>query len=336
MPVAAALKERFPHCRLTWIVDERYHELLAGNPWVDSVVRIRLKEGMRSLLDGRGRRNWMGVVRVLRGARFDVAIDLQGLMRSGLIAFLSGAPARVGFPRGQVRETWNRAFTNLRPRSVPPRSHVIDRNLALLHPLGVYSRERRFALRVPPAIEEAMLRYLRATDGGKHALRVVVNPAAGWSTKQWGPHRYAEIADRVSKAWDANVYLLWGPGERELAEQVGRHMMRPGHLVPEMGLPALTAFLRGCDLFVGGDSGPMHLASAVDTPVLGLYGPSDPLRNGPFRKGDRVVRAAVSCGPCYRRNCARTPCMDSISVEQVWRTLTEMVDSVNASRRKET
>jgi ADP-heptose:LPS heptosyltransferase len=188
---------------------------------------------------------------------------------------------------------------------------------------------------VPPSIEDAVLQYLREKDGGRDALRVVVNPAAGWITKQWGPHRYAEIADRISKAWDARIFLLWGPGERGLAEQVLRHMRRPGHLVPEMGLQALAAFLRGCNLFIGGDSGPLHLASALGTPVLGLYGPSDPVRNGPFWPSDRVVTAAVPCGPCYKRNCTKAPCMDSISVEQVWQSVTDRIDSLNAIRRKE-
>ena len=146
IPVAAALKERFPQCRVTWVVDERYRELLDGHPWVDRIVRVRLKEGMGSLLHDRGRRNWTSVARTLQRLRFDVAIDLQGLMRSGFITYLSGAPVRIGFPKGHVRETLNRLFTNLRPQSIPSRSHVIDRNLALLHPLGIHTREKRFSL----------------------------------------------------------------------------------------------------------------------------------------------------------------------------------------------
>jgi lipopolysaccharide heptosyltransferase I len=335
IPVAAALKERFPQCRITWIVDERYRELLDGHPWVDRIITVRFNEGIRSLLHGRDRRNWVGAARMLRRLRFDVAIDLQGLMRSGLITYLSGAPVRIGFPRGHVRETLNRIFTNLRPDSMPPRSHVIDRNLALLHPLGIRTREKHFSLRVPPAVEDRVQQYLLETDGGRDALRVAVNPAAGWITKRWNPRRYGEISDRISKAWEATVFLLWGPGERGLAEQVKRHMQGPGHLVPEMGLPALAAFLRGCDLFIGGDSGPLHMAAAVGVPVLGLYGPSDPVRNGPFRDTDRVVAVAEPCGPCYKRSCARPPCMDSISVEQVWQVVADMVASL-AERSKKT
>jgi lipopolysaccharide heptosyltransferase I len=334
IPVAGALKERFPQCRITWVVDERYRDLLDGHPWVDRIVMIRLKEGMRSLLHDRGRRNWTGVARMLRRLRFDVAIDLQGLMRSGFITYLSGAPVRIGFPKGHVRETLNRLFTNLRPQSIPSRSHVIDRNLALLHPLGIHTREKRFSLRVPPSVEDGVQQYLLEMDAGRDALRVAVNPAAGWITKQWSPHRYAEIADRISKAWDATVFLLWGPGERGLAEQVKRHMQTPGHPVPEMGLAALTAFLRGCDVFIGGDSGPLHLAAALGVPVLGLYGPSDPVRNGPFRDTDRVVTVGEPCGPCYKRNCARPSCMDSIPVEQVWDAVTGMVASLAGRSRK--
>jgi lipopolysaccharide heptosyltransferase I len=334
IPVAAALKERFPACRITWVVDERYGELLAGQPWVDEIVRIRLQGGIRSLLNDRGRRNWMGVARTLRRSRFDVAVDLQGLLRSGLIAYLTGAPLRIGFPRGYAREPLNRVFTNLRPRNMPPRSHVIDRNLALLHPLGIRTHRKRFCLRVPPSVEDEVRPYLHKADEGRDVFRVAVNPAAGWATKRWSPHRFAEIADRMVEQWGALVFLLWGPGERELAEQVRRHARRPVHLVPEMGLTTLAAFLKGCDVFVGGDSGPLHLASALGVPVLGLFGPSDPVRNGPFGDGDRVVTAAAPCGPCYKRKCARASCMDSISVEQVWEVLEEEACSFVRGRRQ--
>ncbi len=331
IPVAAALKERDPECRIAWVVDERYREILDGNPWVDRLLTIRLKGGIRSLLRAEQRRNWVTLVRALRGVGFDLAIDLQGLMRSGLIAFLSGAPVRIGFPKDQVREPLNRVFTNLRPRSVPPRSHVIDRNLALLHPLGIHSREKRFSLLVPSSIEAEMEKYLLDVEEGRGRLRVVVNPAAGWPTKRWSPRRFAEIADRISETWGATVLILWGPGERHLAEQVKRYMKKSGHLVPALGLSELTSLLKGCGLFIGGDSGPMHLASALGVPVLGLYGPSDPVRNGPFRDHDRVVSVAEPCGPCYKRSCHRPSCMDTIPVDQVWQAVTGMVDRLHAS-----
>jgi len=335
MPVAAALKEKYPRCRITWVVDERYQDLLAGHPWVDRILLVRFKEGLRTLRDARGRKNWIGLARTLRDLRFDVAIDLQGLFRSGCISYLSQAPIRIGFPRGHVRETLNRVFSNVRPRSIPPRSHVIDRNLALLHPLGIQTRERRFSFRVPPSVQDSIGRYLRATDGAEQRLRVVVHPAAGWITKQWDPKHYAEIADRILEAWDARVFLLWGPGERELAQQVKGTMRRSGHLVPDMGFSELVAFLGACGLFIGGDSGPLHLASALGVPVLGLYGPSDPVRNGPCHGTDQVVTASPPCGPCYRRDCTRPSCMDSILVEQVWATLVRMVERVPERAQEE-
>jgi lipopolysaccharide heptosyltransferase I len=334
MPVAAALKDRYPRCEITWVVDERYQPLLTGHPCVDRLLLVRFKEGFRTLGSVRGRRNWTGLVRALRNLRFDVAIDVQGLFRSGCISYLSRARVRIGFPQGHVREKLNLLFTNVRPRSIPPRSHVIDRNLALLHPLGVYTNQRRFAFQVPPPVEEGIRRYLRDTDRGRGTLRAVVHPAAGWTTKQWSTKRYAETADRIREAWDASVFLLWGPGERRLAEQVQAQMKRSGRLVPEMGLAALVAFLQACDLFIGGDSGPLHLASALAVPVVGLYGPSDPVRNGPFQVTDQVVTASPPCGPCYKRRCARSTCMDSIPVEQVWKALAGTVERIAKRPRR--
>jgi ADP-heptose:LPS heptosyltransferase len=132
--------------------------------------------------------------------------------------------------------------------------------------------------------------------------------------------------------WGALVFLLWGPGERGLAEQVRGLAQRPVHPVPEMDLGSLAAFLKGCDLFLGGDSGPMHLASALGVPVVGLFAPSDPVRNGPFGEADRFVTAAVPCSPCYRRRCGKAPCMDSISVGEVWASLEEGARSLFPGR----
>jgi lipopolysaccharide heptosyltransferase I len=334
MPLAAALKEKYPSCRITWVVDERYQELLSGHPCVDRILLVRFKEGMRTLWNGQGRSRWLGLVRMLRRLPFDVAIDPQGLFRSGCIAYLSGAPIRIGFPKGHVRETLNRLFTNVRPGTVPPRSHVIDRNLALLHPLGIQTRERRFSFRVPGQIEEEIHQYLAANDADREGLRVIVHPAAGWITKQWSPRRFAEIADRILQTWKARIFLLWGPGERQLAQQVQRYMRRAAHLVPDMGLSALVAFLRGCDLFIGGDSGPLHLASALGLPVLGLYGPSDPIRNGPFQGSYRIVTASAPCSPCYRRACGTTSCMDGISVDQVWTSLADLATQLRVGPTK--
>jgi ADP-heptose:LPS heptosyltransferase len=171
---------------------------------------------------------------------------------------------------------------------------------------------------VPAEVEESVSRYLNNVGHRANGFRVVIHPAAGWETKQWRPERYAALADRILDQRRSMVFLLWGPGERARAKRVQESMRGSACLVPEWGLKAVIAFLQRCSLFVGGDSGPLHLASALGLPVLGLYGPSDPVRNGPPQGPYRVVRASSPCGPCYKRCCSDASCMESIRVEDAW------------------
>lgn len=330
IPLAGALKDAYPQCRVSWVVEQRYVEILAGNPWIDETIPVRFKEWKTSLRTAEGRRSSLGVYRNLKRQAFDVAVDPQGLIRSGLICYLSGAPVRIGFPRGFVRESLNRIFTNVQPDSLPARSHVIDRNLALLHPLGIQTRKRSYFYHVPFRVEEAIGRFITSEAGEPATLRVVIHPCAGWPTKQWNPENYAEIAGRLIKEWGARVFLLWGPGEKQIADRIQGLLAEPVCVVPEWGLKEMAAFLRVCDLFLGGDSGPMHLASSMGKAVVGLFGPSDPVRNGPFLGRHRVVKAPSPCSPCYRRTCARADCMDTIQVDQVWDTLTDFIAEIQS------
>jgi ADP-heptose:LPS heptosyltransferase len=258
---------------------------------------------------------------------------MQGLIRSGLVAGWSRAPVRIGFPWADVRERPNGLFSNVKPRPVPGRVHVIDRNLSLLHPLGVRGTERAFTYCVPDTVEKRVGRYLENAAPDPAILRVAVHPVAGWPTKEWRPERFAEIVGRLLGTPRTEVFLLWGPGEKARVERIRDFPERSAHLLPEMGVVELLAFLRRCDLFLGGDSGPLQIASSVGLAVVGLFGPTDPVRNGPFLRNGRAVEGRVRCGPCYRRRCSRSDCMDAISVESVWETLSQLRREIEAGPR---
>lgn len=316
LPVASAIKKTLPRAHVAWIVEKRFEPLLKASSCVDETIPIRFQGGLSVVRDPESRRLWASFVRSGARRRFDVAVDLQGLVRSGLVTFLSRAPVRIGFSHAQARERANRIFTNVRPAGIPDRCHVIDRNLALLHPLGI----RMQGHRVFP-LEVGAPRPIVHVPGGRKSggpVWIGLHPVAGWPTKQWCPERYARLGDRIAKRWDARIFVLWGPKEIELARAVLRSMRLPAELAPEMGVGTLASFLARCDLVVGGDSGPLHLASALATPVVGLYGPSDPLRNGPPGPGGRVVWAGVPCAPCWKRSCPDRTCMASIDLDQVW------------------
>jgi lipopolysaccharide heptosyltransferase I len=333
LPVASALKQAFPFARIHWIVEERYADLLRCVPCVEEVIAVRFQDGWKSLADPASRDRWRDVLRRIRQGRYDVTIDMQGLIRSGLIAGCSRAPVRIGFPWAQVRERPNGLFSNVKPRRILPRGHVIDRNLALLHPLGVCGRERTFAYRIPDRAEERAQRTVEASVRDAAFLRVAVHPVAGWPTKEWRPERFAEVVRRLLGVPRTEVFLLWGPGEKERVARILDSVEGPAHLLPEMGVVELLSFLRRCDLFLGGDSGPLQMASSLGLAVVGLFGPTDPLRNGPFLGRYRVVQARVRCAPCYRRRCSRTDCMDAVSVESVWETVVRFREELEADPR---
>lgn len=326
MPVAAALKARYPACRLTWLVEERYRGLIEGLACVDRCVSVRFQSGYPAGSAAERAKRHVALVRWLRRARFDASIDVQGLVRSGVLGLLSRATIRIGFPREHLREPVSALFSNVRPSDVPARAHVIDRNLALLRPLGIRSRCRDVPLAASRRAKERLARYFCDVEGEDRLPRVALQPAAGWSSKQWAPQGYARIGDRLVEEAGARVFVLWGPGERSIAEAVKGRMRRPARLVPDMGVESLMAFVGACDLLVGGDSGPLHLACALGVPVVGLYGPSDPVRNGPFRGVYRVVAARVGCGPCYRRSCSEPVCMASIDPDAVWDAVRGVLD----------
>jgi heptosyltransferase-1 len=293
LPVAATLRAARPDARLTWIVERREAALLRDHPALDEVVAIdtrawRRARSLRRLGEVAGA---VGVVRArLRAARFDVAVDLQGLLKSGLLTLATGAPLRIGFAWPRSREG-NAFFTNRRVLPPPEARHVVDQYLALLAPLGVTRPVHEFRLPADAAAE-AQVGDFFAASGLKPRDRVVVlNPGAGRADKRWLPERFAALARGVVAA-GARVLVVWGPGEvaaaRAIAAAVpdGRAV-----LAPPTDLFQLIAVLRRASVMGAGDTGPLHVAAALGTPCVALFGPTSAERNGPYGAGHRALQA---------------------------------------------
>lgn len=329
LPVAETLKRAFPAVRLAWVVERSFREILEGNPYIDELIEVDFRSWKRRPVRRETIEGLLLSLRRLRTRRRQIAVDLQGLLRSGLIAYLSGAPVRVGIEKSAVREKLNCIFTNVKGPCTEKGAHIVDQNLSVLSVFRVERFHRSFHISIPEAVAAEAESFLSGTRGDRGPLTIALNPAAGWQTKTWAPDRYASLADRIAGELRAGVYLLWGPGERELAERVRSLMREDATIIPPMGLKSLAALIARCDAFIGGDSGPLHLASALGVPVVGIYGPSDPSRNGPFRGHFRVVRSTGSCRGCYKRRCATRECMDRVSAEEVWNALVALLDETH-------
>ena len=315
LPSLAALRANMPHAEISWVVERRSSEILRDNPLVDRLIEVDTKALRRGLMSGETLRAPRQQLRRLRASAFDVALDFQGLLKSASIARLSGARRIFGFSRAGLREPAS-ALLLSKTIAVPRQTHIIRKSLLLLEgALGVpVPEELSFPIQVN-AEHEAEARAASAHTGGKYAI---LNPAGGWPTKLWSVDRFGKLADLLWSNYGIHSLVTYGPGELELAEAV-RQSSVSGHAQPVgLSLKGYYSLAREASVYVGGDTGPMHIAVAAGTPIVGLFGPTEWWRNGSPRPEDICVeRTDIDCRlDCHRRSCSKWICMD-IEVERV-------------------
>lgn len=326
LPAVSALRAAYPGAHLAWVVEPASRGAVDGQPWVDEVLefpRDRLSEALRAVRLGRFAAELGGFVRALRRRRFDLVVDFHSIAKSAWLAWASGAPLRAGYaaPFGREGAGW---LATARARLAERHVSRFTRNLALVEFLGVTASPRLAPLRVP-----AEARRVLAEALGSGPAPVVLHPGTSASTphKRWSAAGWAAVA-RGLAAGGLPVLVSHGPGpaERALADAIvaaAGGAARPG---PETGsLAVLAALLERARLFLGSDSGPLHVASLVGTPVVQLLGPTDPVENAPHPETPaRTVRAPVACSPC-RRGCAAATCMARITPEAVLAAARELL-----------
>jgi lipopolysaccharide heptosyltransferase I len=305
LPAVAALRAAWPEARIDWLVDGRYAELLELVPVIDRTI----------IIGGRAGRPALPVVRALRRARYDLAIDFQGLLKSAALARFAGARETAGFIAGQLREPLAGLFYT---RRVPgdDSGHVVRKNLSLVEALGVRAREVTSPLKTTASpVPDQARRLLQLDAAGRFA---VVNPGAGWPNKQWPADRYGAIAAHLHERHGVSTIVTWGPREQALAGEVAAASSGSAQVAPPTTLADLVELARAAAIFIAGDTGPMQLAAAVRTPVVGVFGPTNPLRNGPWSAADGWVSRFDDCECHHKRRCRReTPCINTITVQQV-------------------
>ena len=317
LPVAAALRARFGDARIDWVVDERHRELLELVPVVDR--RIVLRTQSASL-----RRRVTELRRTLSRESYDVALDVQGLLKSAVVARLSGARRILGFRPPHLRERLARVFYT---ETCDPgdTAHVIEKNLTLAASLGADVSSIRFPLTVPAssALDAVRQRHSAAGD----TPFAVLNPGAAWPNKRWPADRFGAVADRLRAERGLRSVVTWGPGDAALAAVVVDGSRGAAELAPPTSIADLAAIVRAAVVMVSGDTGPVHLAAAVGTPVVGLYGPTDPARNGPWSADDITVSRFSTCGCHHQRRCRLARwCLADVSVDDVTEAIARRLD----------
>lgn len=302
LPAVAALRGAFPSAQLDWVVEEKWTPLLAGCPVISEVIS-----------QGRSVRATLALVRELRSRRYHMAVDLQGLYKSAALAWLSGAGRRVGLAASHAREPGAARFYT--GRVAPSSAHVVDMNLELARAAGAaLPQGAAFPLRVAPEAEQWLARQQSELGFADY---YVLFPGGGWRSKCWPAEQYGHLHRKLAERHQWRGVVTYGPGERALAEAVRLVAGEPEPMLLASDLPQLLALLARARFVVAADTGPLHVAAALGTPVVGLFGPTDPQRNGPYGQLDSVVRNARPEQTTYRRGADFSPTMLSIRVEQV-------------------
>ncbi|HYT74036.1 MAG TPA: glycosyltransferase family 9 protein [Vicinamibacterales bacterium] len=316
IPAAAALRKAFPDARLDWLVESKHRDIVDLVTVIDRTIPLE-----RPTLEG-----WTAAVRALRQTTYDVAIDLQGLLKSAVLARASGAARVVGFSIWHLREKAARPFYS--ETGAAEGGHVIEKNLRLLRTLGIEQAEIDFPMVLPASAALDRLRE-RLPAGRPFAL---INPGAAWPNKRWPLTHFGELASFLHEACGMTPVVLWGPGEQGLADAVVTASAGTAILAPPTGIVDVVALARAAALDISGDTGPLHIATAVGAPTVGLFGPTDPVRNGPFAAEDIVVSRYDSCGCRYDRHCHEANwCLGGVTVAEVCAAVQRRLASRSAS-----
>ncbi|HBT77125.1 MAG TPA: glycosyl transferase family 9 [Planctomycetaceae bacterium] len=306
LPVLNALRTRFPRAEIAWLVEDKTASLLYGHPSLDRLI-ITKKRWMKSFEE----------IRLLRKRLHafapDVTIDLQGLFKSSFAAWISGAKHRIGFAGADGREG-SRWFNNI--RVAPTENHVIERNLQLLEPFGIDGCSIDFELPECDADRRTATRIHK--ELGFDTDFVIINVGAGWTSKLWREDRYAAVTRYLKEQWNLPSLVVWaGDAEKNMAGEVVRRSDGHAVLAPQTSLCELASLSRMATLFIGSDTGPLHIAVAVGTPCIGLYGPMPAKRNGPYGHRHRAIQIESIEGTRIKPRHAPRDLMDAIEVRHV-------------------
>ena len=341
LPALAALRRRYPQAFITWVIEEAAADLIKGHPDLDRVLVSHRKRWIRDLKKGRLKAvgEILLFLKELRSRRYDIVIDFHGLLKSSLIVWGAAAARKIGYDSLQELSGF---FVNERvPEDLD--KHAVDRYLDLVRYLEKNQGRTPGALNSPGGTvfsnsadqakflipigedEEQRIAGLRAAKGLTGRF-VAINPVALWKTKLWDDEKFARLGERIVA--ELMLPVVFTGSDKQEIHRIQSLMSLPSvNLAGETSLKELACLYRHAALLITTDSGPMHIAAAMGTPVVALFGPTDARRTGPYGKGHRIVSTDISCRPCFKKKCSLGECMHGITVASVFRAAAELLFS---------
>ena len=326
LPSLAALRRLYPDAHITWVVEEAAADIVLNHPQLDRVLIFRRKSWIAFLKKGKFALAWQGFrvfLSELRNRPYDIVIDFHGLFKSSIVVFLSKGKRKLGYD--SLQELSGLFLNEKIPEDMT--KHAVDRYLDLVHHLGRVSGQVKSVLPIDPAAEAGC----RALQDG-HSLEkkryIAVNPVALWETKLWDNQKFADLADAIQER--LNIPVVFTGRDQESLDKITRAMTTKAvNLGGQTSLPELACIYRDALTVISTDSGPMHLAAATGTPVIALFGPTDPARTGPYGTGHAIIRTGIPCSPCLLKKCPAPKCMEDITSERVFAAVEKMLQGAS-------
>ena len=323
LPALRLLRSHFPESKIAWLVEDKASDVLTGHPDIDDVIVFPRKKWQRTILKINKTFNTLSDIisfyKRLRREHYDLVIDFQGNLKSGIMNLITSSEKKVGFGKGYCKEL-NYLTTQYQVFPPEKKMHRIDKNLFLLKELGIENGFQRPKLPVFKLDKKYISKFITTSINPCLPI-IIIHPGTSkfGSYKQWPPLNYALLADMILDTYEANVVFTWGPYEFGVVKEIVKEMKHEAIPACETrSIKQLVELIKRASLFIGGDTGPLHIASALDIPVVGIYGPKDPEVYGPYNGKAIVITKDVPCSPCRKRTCGDPICMSSILPHDVF------------------
>jgi heptosyltransferase-1 len=330
LPALNAIRKQFPDARITWLVEEAAADIVLGHKALDRVIVSKRKQWIKELFSlkcGHAIKNIRNFLKELRNTKYDMIIDFQTLFKSGIMVMLAKGKRKIGFNKGMDHAESSHIFYNERIRPVSMEIHALERGLLLLKSLNIPCKKIEYDLPVTNKEKLNVDNLLRQKDIDPEKPIICINPQATWETKLWDSKKFADLSDRLKKKYHAQIVFTGGKSDQEAVNDIVSMMKLPGiNLAGLTTLKTLAALYEKAALIVTTDTGPMHLAAAMGTKVVAIFGSTAPWRTGPYGSNNFIVRSDIYCSPCFKRECSTKECMENINVDDVMKGVKQLMD----------
>lgn len=333
IPAVKALKEYYPHAHLTWLVEGSVGELLTHQGFIDEVIRFPRGSIQSAMKKGNltsATKQTKCFLKKLRGGEYDLILDFHGIIKSALFSKMVKGKKIIGFGKTLAKEK-SHLFYHECVECENKRLHKMERNMLIPRHIGVDMTIPAVKLESPPDAESYIDEFFTRERVVSPIFAINPFSSKGSAFKRWEMERYAELIRRITAENIGKVIILWGPGEKGEAQRLKKMAGEEALLSCSTDVPQLLALLHRVDMYVGGDTGMMHLAALAGTPVLAIFGPTDHKVNGPYGPIHRIIRKDLPCSPCRNKNCQERRCLTGIAVDEVLREVIELYEKIKGN-----